>query len=261
MINFSLPYKIIDMHTHMGQEYCLYSPDSDADGMIRHMDNVGVEMVISSPIGDMIRDGDERQQIADAMKRYPDRIRGYYHINPVIGYTKEEIQRAFEENPGYVGLKVLPDYHRTNLTDDAYRPALELADENGWIFLSHTWGVSMNGESCNSADKVAGVLDRYHNLKFLMGHSCQGQVDLAIDIAENYQNAYLDLCDTVRLNGVLEKMVNRVGAERITFGTDVPLQGFCFHLGCVLGARISEEDKKKILRDNALRILNTTGRF
>ncbi len=259
MMRFHPDYKIIDMHTHMGLEYCLYYEDHDADGMVRYMDEVGVEFVVCAPVEDLMDGASSREQIRDAMQRYPDRIKGYYSVNPLLGVTPTEIQKAFATYPGYVGLKFLPDYHRTSLMDAAYRPALEYANAHGMLVLSHTWGVSMNGESCNSADKVVRVLDRYPNLVFLMGHSCQGQVDLAIDIAKSYPNAYLDLCDTGRLNGVIEKMVGAVGAQKVVFGTDVPMQGFCFQLGCVLGARISQAEKKLILRDNALRILKETG--
>ncbi|NLF29077.1 MAG: amidohydrolase family protein [Clostridiales bacterium] len=260
MINFHPDYKIIDMHTHMGLEYCLYYESHDADGIVRYMDEVGIEMILSAPVEDLMDGSSRRAQIHDAMRRYPDRIKGYYCVNPQLGYSPEGIAAAFREHPGYVGLKFLPDYHRVNLTDDVYRPAFEYADRERMLVLSHTWGVSMNGESCNSADKVVSVLDRYPNVVFLMGHSCQGQVDLAIDIARSYPNAYLDLCDTGRLNGVVEKMVRLAGAEKVVFGTDVPMQGFCFQLGCVLGARIGEEEKRLILRGNALRILRATGR-
>ena len=260
MINFRLPYRVIDMHTHMGLEYCLFYEGHDADSIVRYMDEVGVEMIFSAPVEDLMDGNSRRTQIQDAMKRYPDRIRGYYCINPLLGYTKQGIQRAFDEHPGYVGIKFLPDYHRTNLTDDIYRPAFEWADEHNALVLSHTWGVSMMGESCNSSDKVAGILDKYRNIRFIMGHSCQGQVDEAIDIARSYDNAYLDICDTSRLNGVIEKMVGKAGAEKVTFGTDVPMQGFCFQLGCVLGARIGDDEKKRILRDNALEIMKYTGR-
>lgn len=260
MINFHPDYKVIDMHTHMGLEYCLYYENHDADGIVKYMDEVGVDFIVSSPVEDLMDGSSKREQIHDAMRRYPDRIKGYYCVNPLLGFSPEGIAREFAGHPGYVGLKFLPDYHRTNLTDDIYRPAFEYADAHHMLVLSHTWGVSMHGESCNSADKVIGVLDRYKNITFIMGHSCQGQVDLAIEIARTYPNAYLDLCDTSRLNGVIEKMVREVGAQKVVFGTDVPMQGFCFQLGCVLGARISDHDKKCILRDNALRILDHCGR-
>ena len=260
MINWNLDYKVIDFHTHMGLEYCLYYPDHDADSMVKTMDECNVEFIVSSPCEDLFDGDSKRFQITNAMKRHPDRIKGYYCVNPLLGVSVDDIKRAFADNPGYVGLKFLPDYHRTNLTDEVYRPAMELANEYGMLVLSHTWGVSMNGESCNSADKVVGILERYPNITFIMGHSIQGQVDDAIEIAKKYKNAYLDLCDTCRLNGVVEKMVREAGSNKVVFGTDAPMQSHNFQMGCVIGAKISDADKKLILRDNALRILKTTGR-
>lgn len=259
MINYSLDYKVIDMHTHMGMQNCLYYPDHDADGLVRAMDEAGIDFIVSSPVEDLMDGSTRRSQIADAMRRYPDRIKGFYAINPLLGIDVKEIGKAFITEPGYVGLKFLPDYHRTNLTDDVYKPALDFANRHGMLVLSHTWGVSMNGESCNSADKIIAILDQYPNIVLLMGHSCQGQVDLAIEISAKYKNAYLDICDTSRLNGVIEKMVRKAGAHKVVFGTDAPMQSFHFQLGCVLGARIGEDEKRLILRDNALRILESTS--
>ncbi len=260
MIRPELDYKPIDFHTHMGLEYCLYYPDHDADSMVKTMDEANIDFIVCAPCEDLFDGSSKREQLTDAMRRYPDRIKGYYSVNPVLGVDVDEIRRAFREHPGYIGLKFLPDYHRTALTDPIYAPALALAAEYQIPVLSHTWGVSMNGESCNSADKVIGVLERHPELTFIMGHSIQGQVDDAIAIAKRFPNAYLDLCDTCRLNGVLEKMVREVGAEKILFGTDAPMQSHQFQLGCVIGAKISDQEKKLILRENALRILAAAGR-
>lgn len=260
MITWDLDYKVIDFHTHMGLEYCLYYPDHDADSMVKTMDESNVEFIVCSPCEDLFDGDSNREQITDAMKRYPDRIKGFYGVNPIIGVDVDAIKKAFRENSGYVGLKFLPDYHRTELTSAIYAPAMELANEHHMLILSHTWGVSMNGESCNSADKVIDILERYPNITFIMGHSIQGQVDLAIEIAKKYQNAYLDLCDTCRLNGVVEKMVREAGAEKIIFGTDAPMQTHLFQMGCVIGAKITDAQKRLILRENALRILNSVGR-
>ncbi|MEG2624190.1 MAG: amidohydrolase family protein [Clostridia bacterium] len=259
MNRWAIDYQVIDMHTHMGLEYCLYYPDHDADAMVRFMDECGIEFIACSSVEDLMDGGSERTEIEHAMRRYPTRIKGYYAVNPLLGIDTSAIARAFQENTGYIGFKFLPDYHRTALTDSVYAPAMAYADARHMLVLSHTWGVSMNGESCNSADKIVEILDRYPNIRFLMGHSCQGQVDLAIDIARSYKNAYLDLCDTCRLNGVVEKMVRLAGAEKVVFGTDAPMQSHRFQLGCVLGAHIGAEERKLILRDNALRLIEQTG--
>jgi len=259
MINWTLDYKVIDMHTHMGLQYCLYYPEHDMDSMARFMDEAGIEFIICSPCEDLFNGNSTRAQITGAMQKYSGRIRGYYGVNPSLGISVKSIEKAFVENPGYAGFKLLPDYHRVEITSDVYSPVLEYANEKKMLLLSHTWGVSMNGESCNSADKIAKVLDTYSRITFIMGHSIQGQVDLAIELSKNYPNAYLDTCDTGRLNGVLEKMVREAGANKVLFGTDAPMQSYYIQMGAVLAARITDAERKMIFRDNALSILEKTG--
>jgi predicted TIM-barrel fold metal-dependent hydrolase len=50
----------------------------------------------------------------------------------------------------------------------------------------------------------------------------------------------------------VEYAVKTVGAEKILFGTDT--YSAAFQTGRVAFARISDEDKKKILRDNAIKL-------
>ena len=53
MIDWELNYKVIDMHTHMGLEYCLYYPDHDADSMVRFMDEANIDFILSAPCEDL----------------------------------------------------------------------------------------------------------------------------------------------------------------------------------------------------------------
>lgn len=255
-MKFSLPYKMIDIHTHMGPEYCIHYTMYEADEMIEYMDECGVEMIVCAPCEDLFVAGCHRDDITNAMRKYPDRIKGYFGFNPNAGTTISEIEKAFDENPGYVGIKTLPDYHRTNITDKLYEDMFRFANERGLIVLSHTWGVSMNGESCNSADKIDKILSQNPNIKFIMGHSIQGQTELAIELAKKYPGAYLDLCDTGRFNGMVERMVREVGAEKVLYATDAPMQGYRFIQGAVLGADITDAERELIFRGNAARLLN-----
>lgn len=255
MMQWTTDYKFIDIHTHMGPQYPIYVPYNDADSMVRYMDECNIEIIVSAPMEDLHSKGSTRRDITDAMQRYPDRIKGYYSVNPNFAPSIKEMEEAFLNNPGYVGLKFLPDYHRINITDESYADALAFANEKSLILLSHTWGLSMNGEACNSAEKIAIILEKYPNITFIMGHSIQGQTELAIELAHNYKNAYLDLCDTGRFYGMVEKMVDAVGADRVLYATDAPLQGYRFIQGAVFAADITDAEKKMIFRDNALRLL------
>ncbi|MBE6917870.1 MAG: hypothetical protein E7470_08245 [Ruminococcaceae bacterium] len=254
-MQWSADYKFIDVHTHMGPQYPVYVPENDVDSMVRYMDECNIEYIISAPMQDLFVTGFCREDITDAMRRYPNRVKGYFSFNPNVPASAMEMEKAFAENPGYVGLKFLPDYHRTNITDPKFEEALAFANENELLLLSHTWGLSMQGEQCNSADKIAMILEKYPKINFIMGHSIQGQTELAIDLAKTYRNAYLDLCDTGRFYGIIEKMVDGAGADRILYATDAPLQGYRFIQGAVFSADITEEQRRMIFRDNAARLL------
>ena len=259
MINWDLDYRVIDMHTHMGCQMPLYTPHTDADSMVQTMDDSNIDFVVCNHIEDLFGTGGHRG-IIDAMNRYPDRFKGYYCANPILGIDRDEIHKTFQENPGFAGFKVGPDYHRTPLTHEDYAPIMELAHDCRMLMLSHTFSIAGSGKKCNDAIEVEGVVARYPNITFLMGHCIQGQLDWAIEIAKKYPNAYLEVCDTCRLHGAVEKMVRQAGAEKVVFGTDAPMQTYHFQMGCVIGAKISDEEKKLILRDNALRILSAVGR-
>ena len=57
--------------------------------------------------------------------------------------------------------------------------------------------------------------------------------------------------------GLVENLVNRVGSERLLFGTDMPWFDEYQAVGGVLSADISENDMRNILYRNAERIFGT----
>jgi predicted TIM-barrel fold metal-dependent hydrolase len=145
----------------------------------------------------------------------------------------------------------LPNYHNYSLDGAGYTEALEFADKHSLIVLCHTWG----GKPHNSTKEVANILARYKNLRFIMGHSAPGEADEAISLAAKHDNAYLDLCDIHRHGGMVEKMVNRAGADKVLFGTDMPWYDPNYCIGSVLCAKITDADKEKIFYRNAENLL------
>lgn len=242
--------KIIDMHTHMGRVYGVHMPVSNADEMVRLMDRENIEWIACAPHSDLFDPDSQNIMIKEALEKYPDRIKGYYCFNPNFPGRVETAS-----DPGYIGFKFLADYHKTNIDSAAYAPAFEYADAHGLIILVHTWAVAASGGQYNSIEKLERVVERYKNMTIIFGHSVQGQVDEAIALAKKHDNIYLDLCDTGRFNGVIEKMVNGIGSERVLFGTDLPWYDPMYIAGCVLYSRISEKDKENILYSNAARLL------
>ena len=77
----------------------------------------------------------------------------------------------------------------------------------------------------------------------------------AIEAAQKYQNFYLETCSTYRTPGVIEELVAKAGAERVLFGSDVPLMDPRSQIGKIITADISDDAKRLVLGENAKRIL------
>lgn len=242
--------KIIDCHAHMGAVYGTSLPLSSADEMIGVMDRENIEMIFCSPHSALFDPLAGNAELEAAMEKYPGRISGYYLYNP--NYEEDFlpfIGRVLQVR-GYIGFKLLPDYHHCSLSGPEYRDVLEFADMHGLTVLCHTWG----GTSFNSAKQVEEVLSVYRNLTFIMGHSAPGETDEAIRLARTYDNAFLDLCDIHRHSGIVEKMVRQAGADKVLFGTDIPWYDPNYCLGSILFSCISDEEKYKIIYENARKI-------
>ena len=75
-------FPIIDAHAHMGANYGTYMSMSSADDMIKLMDRENIEMIFCAPHSALFDPGMMNGELEEAMKKYPDRIKGYYTFNP-----------------------------------------------------------------------------------------------------------------------------------------------------------------------------------
>jgi hypothetical protein len=76
-----------------------------------------------------------------------------------------------------------------------------------------------------------------------------------MEVARRYPNVYLELTAAYAVRGLIERMVETVGEQRIIFGYDLPWFDPHYAIGCVVMAHISESARRAILRENALRLL------
>ena len=94
---------------------------------------------------------------------------------------------------------------------------------------------------------------QFPGARFVVGHSgnVQPQRDQAIAAARAYPNVFLETSSTFREPGVIETLVSGAGADRVLFGSDQPLMDPRSQLGRIVTSRLSDEDKRKVLGENA----------
>jgi predicted TIM-barrel fold metal-dependent hydrolase len=91
-------------------------------------------------------------------------------------------------------------------------------------------------------------------VELLMGHSGHGDWGAAVQTAAEHPNTYLELCAAYAVNGTIELFCEQVGSQRVLFGTDLPWFDPHYGIGCVLDARITDDDRHNILHRNAQRL-------
>lgn len=243
---------VIDSHCHMGRWFNFNAPRSDASGMVARMDRLGIKACVAahhSAIGPDFRYGND--EVLQAMADFPGRIYGYATVNP--NYPTEEVVSELERcvSQGMIGVKIHPECHQCSVDEEKYRAVWEFANEHSLPLLSHT---GIGGRNpIKTFEKLAAM---YPNVSILLGHSGFGAegAEQSIRAAEKYPNVFLEITGSTIVYGTLERMVSRLGAERVLFGTDLPFIDPRPQLGRVAFAKIGEQDKRLILGLNAQRI-------
>jgi len=253
---FSLPLKgelIIDAHTHMGPYYNFHIPYNDSDGMVEVMDRMGVSLACTSPHIGITPDFVMGNDIAyEAMQKHTGRFFGYITINP--NYPEDimpELERCYKM--GMRGIKLHPSLHGYPADGANFKQMWEFASEKKLPVLSHTWA----GDRTCSPTIMGKLADEYPSVPILLGHS-GGTMDgfrESIEAAKNRENIFLETCCSAIFHGITEMLVNGVGANKIVFGSDMPFVNANAQIGKILYARISDEDKLKILGLNMAKIL------
>ncbi len=246
---------VIDMHTHPGPYKAIYFPNGAPEKMIQTMDRCGVRLIVAVSHAALCDPRRGNAFTENMINQFPGRVLGYWSVNPNYPEQVKQDVADFDNHLGFVGFKFLADYHRYPITGDNYRPALEYANEHRLLVLLHTWGHS----DYDSPTMVGELAEKYPHTTLRMAHCGYGEWDESIRVANEFDNAWLELTGAHNANGVVERLVAGSGSEKILYGTDLPWFDPHYVIGCVLFARITDEDRRNILYQNAEKLLAPFG--
>ncbi len=238
----------LDCHGHLGGHSPNYHvPDSSIESTVAEMDRMGVGKVFAFSF--TVVHGDERfgnDQVADAVRAYPDRFIGFAGINPHRGRAEilTELRRC--SDMGLQGIKLIPQYQDFPAENPLIDLCCEWAHENRWVVLNHGWGEPRYLER---------LLEKFSDAIFLTGHADFRSAPLA----RRYRNLWICTCPVHRPRDC-EKLVEAAGADRVMFGSDLQDLPVSWGLGPILQAVIGAEEKRLILHDNMLDVLARMSR-
>jgi hypothetical protein len=240
---------IIDSHVHIGTGN-FFHMQADADALVWQADALGIAKMLVTELNALFYDMSEgNDRLAKEIAKHPDRLAGYVSVpTPRLGKRAVEEVRRCHEKYGFRALKIY-SHPESSIAEPATYPLLEVAAEFGMPILAHT-----------TPDECDHLMTHVPKARLLMAHMgghpyAFGDWHRAVAVAKKHSNLLLDTASSQIDNGMLEHAVAEIGAERILFGSDMPLLDPHTQLAKVRGAEISEDAKAKILGGNIAGLL------
>ena len=280
---------IIDFHTHIfppwvkerRDEYIkrdpcfslLYSQPkaklATAEELIASMDEARVDLSVVLSIGWVSHElcVETNDYILDSISRYPDRLIGFCSIQPKVGDTAiTELERCAQAGARGIG-EMRSDVQDFDLADRTImKPIVDAAIKHDLLFLTHSSepvGHQYIGKGSITPDLLYSFILGFPDLKLVCAHWGGGLPFYALmpEVAKALTNVFFDTAATLWLYQpqIFPQVSDIIGSDKILFGTDYPLISQKRIIAQIQSSELAEEDKAKILGDNALKLLSKVG--
>ena len=255
---FVMDFEIIDFHTHPFLEA------RDNSSAHRDIDPINVDMFafdlercgITRFAGSVICCRESASEAMYTSNRAAEELKEIYGDKYIPGIMIDanlidesvaEIDRAALRGVKLIG-ELVPHAMKWSFSDASFRNILDYTNGKGYVYSMHTF---------DDIEPLVGLARDYKDTDFVLAHPGE-KVRLLrhIEAMKKYDNIYLDLSGTGLFRfGMLKRLIEQVGAERILFGTDHPICNPAMYVAGVMHERISERDMSLIFSENAKRLL------
>ncbi|MSU23152.1 MAG: amidohydrolase [Opitutus sp.] len=250
---------IIDVHTH---PVCFREGRSRAavDALVARGRALGIERMVA--LGDVLAFSRSQtaaqvalinDETALLLRWHPDYFVGFCYLNPTLGERAVGREVARAVGRGFRGLKL---EIANNARAACMRPVMAAAEVHGLVVLQHAWSMTKIKQRAFHTDPedVATLARRFPNVRIIMAHltGCGVRGVLA---AKSCENLWVDTSGAAPETGLMEYAVEKLGAGRVLYGSDLPVRDLPVAIARVTGSALDAATQRKILRDNARALL------
>ncbi len=240
---------IVDAHLHVDDLPAL-GWQLGAELCVRRLDEAGIDRGVVMTIVDApeVNPG-AIELIAEACASHPGRLWAFARIHPWYGDRAVALlERAFEL--GFKGLKLHPVSTIAHPAGEETLRLIRAAAAHGAPTLFHCGddpmatplAIAAAATACPEATIVLGHMGGYSH------------VDEAIDVAERLGNVVLET-SAMPYPAKIREAVERIGAERVIYGSDGPVCSPLLEVEKVRLAGLTPAAERLVLGENALRLL------
>jgi len=235
---------IIDCHAHLNPYYNFMIPKWDLTSLVASAKRIGISKMYASSLQAICSNALAGNSDAlEKAKKYHPLIQIYLVYKP--NYP-EEIETIVNTAKKYClnQFKIHDEGNNHPYNHPNYFKLYEYSNDHESVVLIHTYG----NKHLPAINNIAALFPK---MKILLAHAGIIDEDDYIKTTLKYDNVYLDISSSWDWHGLIEKLVNKCGSERVLFGTDNPFLSPEQSIGRILFARIHDEEKRKILGLNA----------
>lgn len=256
-------FEIIDFHTHpftyddnnicAHKEFC----DMSIENTKELFDKLGVSKICGSvltvndrkfnTVWDKIKS--DNDTALELKKKYGDFYIPGFHIHPdYIDESISEIKRMKNAGVKLIGELCPYIYKWDDYSSDNFSVLLDEAAKHNMIVSFHSQG----------EDEMDKMVTSHKDVIFVAAHPGEyGEFMRHLERMKMSENYYLDLSGYGMFrHGMLRRLIDTVGVDRILFGSDYPTCNPGMYIGGVLlDTLISDTEKEKIFSENAKKLL------
>lgn len=235
---------IIDCHVHLGES--LYGHKLNTEELLDSMDRLGIDRVVVMPFKPFDYHFEpENDKIAQTVQRHPDRFIGFGRIDPWRkGKAVKEIKRIFEVL-NLSGLFIHPWEENCPVTSPRMREALEAARiykkpvmiSGGHVRVSH-------------AKQLQFIAGKFSDITFIF--TSGGQINIcgsamsdAEEMLKACRNVIMETSGIYRRD-FIEQMTEKIGPDRVIFGSGAPYYDQEFELERIKTAKMSDDARNRL---------------
>ncbi len=180
-------------------------------------------------------------------------LRFWTIVDPRLPQSYEQ-SALLLELPGCVGIKIHPHAHAYEIREHG-AALFSFAAEHDAVVLAHS------GDIGSYPEDFVQFVDRHPNIQLILAHlgnSDDGSISRQVEAIERATNGnlWVDTSSSRSMySGVIEWAVERIGYDRILFGSDTPLYWAGAQKGRIESAEIDQAAKEAILWSNAAALL------
>jgi len=253
--------EIIDFHMHpyltTEQNYCFYKEyyDFTPDGYKKQLNKAGIKHICGSVISGRypVQEFEYLRKLNRIALQIKDILGDFYtpgfHIHPAfLEESLEEIDFMHEHGVYLMG-ELVPYMHNwgESFNVEAFHKILAKGEKYQMVCNYHTpFDFDMNE-----------IISAHPNMNFVAAHPGErDRVAIHIEMMKKHPNLYLDLSGTGILRfGMIKRVIQEVGADRIIFGTDYPIGNPGLYVEAVKFEELTEPEYRMIFSENAKRLL------